>query len=113
MERTGRASYRRGESSDRASIEEELKRELIRGWRTRSLGVISGQRKKKARLTGGPRLSVRGEENRRYRFGWGGDGPASGMLAWALARARPRWLLSFFFDLFLFFFLFSVFLILS
>jgi hypothetical protein len=26
MERTGRASYRRGEASDRASIEEELKR---------------------------------------------------------------------------------------
>jgi hypothetical protein len=110
MERTGRASYRRGESSDRASIEEELKRELIRGGRTRSLGVISGQRKKKAGLTGGPRLSVRGEENRRYRFGWGGDGPASGMLAWALARARPRWLLSFFFLIcfsFSFYFLFS------
>jgi hypothetical protein len=28
MERTGRASYRRGEASDRASIEEELKEEV-------------------------------------------------------------------------------------
>jgi hypothetical protein len=30
MERTGRASYRRGEASDRASIEEELKEGIAR-----------------------------------------------------------------------------------